>query len=53
MSGMQEEFHAGVERASGTVAKRRAEIDQIKKQADRNPELWATIIVEVVPACLR
>jgi len=50
---MQDEFHAGVKRASKTIAKRRAEIDEIKKQTDRNPELWATLIVEVVPVCLR
>src|SRR4051812_44125101 len=53
MSEMQDEFHAGVERAFREAAKHRDVIAKIKKYADKNPELLATRIVEVVPDRLK
>jgi len=52
MNEMQDKFYAGVERASKTVAKHLEVIDEIKRQADKDLELWATRIVEVVPDLL-
>lgn len=53
MSGMQDEFQAGLERAFRKAAKHRSVIAKIKKNADKNPERLAAWIVEVVADHLR
>ena len=53
MAGMLDKFHAEVEKAFGAADRHRTRVGEIKKQADKNPELVAARIVEVVPECLR
>jgi hypothetical protein len=49
MSGMQEEFHAGVEKAHQAADRHRIRVDEIRRHTRENPELLAARIMEVVP----
>ncbi len=53
MGSMSEKFRVDVEKAFKAADRHRKRVGTIKKQADKNPEILAARIIEVVPECLR
>jgi hypothetical protein len=53
MSGMQDKFYSGVEKASNKARKQRNVVAKTKRDADNSPELLAEKIVRVVLDCLK